>query len=381
VAQQRAGRVAATGQLGDGTVINDDPGLEHEADRMGARATALASSIATPRALPAPTSSSSSSSIVQGLWTRDVARTKVAIGWKHRGDAYNRILGEFQYWQTFVSSQSGVVKQQFLNQLIRMIDEYIDEKQDKQRQAAASDRQTTINGMVQLRGNVETELRGLGNVTPGRERVYVGGGQKAIDEDSLMSSGLANEYGGVFGGKQAVLPGTADALADLGNGATIHAFGHGNFGTGIGSTKHKMTPAQLVDGLISDGLPLDKPVVLRLFACGTGAESQRGGQYLRNETAFVQRVAQLMARRGFQHAMVIGYALYGIPAAYQDAPLGKGRAIYSPRRDIHHEESNKIPVTEREVVWAVRQGRAWKSSGTRWVASNPSTDHYEINRA
>ena len=38
VAQQSQGRVRATTQLKEGVSINDDAGLESEADRMGARA-------------------------------------------------------------------------------------------------------------------------------------------------------------------------------------------------------------------------------------------------------------------------------------------------------------------------------------------------------
>lgn len=38
VAQQKQGRVQATTQMKTGTPINDDPGLEHEADVMGAQA-------------------------------------------------------------------------------------------------------------------------------------------------------------------------------------------------------------------------------------------------------------------------------------------------------------------------------------------------------
>lgn len=38
VVQQRQGRVQATGTVADGRALNDDPGLEAEADRMGSRA-------------------------------------------------------------------------------------------------------------------------------------------------------------------------------------------------------------------------------------------------------------------------------------------------------------------------------------------------------
>jgi hypothetical protein len=38
VAQQKQGRVQATTQLKTGTPVNDDPGLEREADVMGAQA-------------------------------------------------------------------------------------------------------------------------------------------------------------------------------------------------------------------------------------------------------------------------------------------------------------------------------------------------------
>lgn len=38
VAQQKQGRVEATTQMKTGTPVNDDPGLEHEADVMGAQA-------------------------------------------------------------------------------------------------------------------------------------------------------------------------------------------------------------------------------------------------------------------------------------------------------------------------------------------------------
>ncbi|MBB6735616.1 DUF4157 domain-containing protein [Cohnella sp. CBP 2801] len=41
VIQQKAGRVAPTGRVGSGALLNDDPGLEREADEMGARAAAF----------------------------------------------------------------------------------------------------------------------------------------------------------------------------------------------------------------------------------------------------------------------------------------------------------------------------------------------------
>ena len=41
VVQQAQGRVQATTQMKEGTPVNDDPGLEHEADVMGAKAMAL----------------------------------------------------------------------------------------------------------------------------------------------------------------------------------------------------------------------------------------------------------------------------------------------------------------------------------------------------
>jgi len=43
VIQQKAGRVAPTGRVGGGTLLNDDPSLEREADDMGSKAAAAAS--------------------------------------------------------------------------------------------------------------------------------------------------------------------------------------------------------------------------------------------------------------------------------------------------------------------------------------------------
>lgn len=47
VAQQKQGRVAATRQLKGNVAVNDDKGLENEADKMGARATTILTSQAT----------------------------------------------------------------------------------------------------------------------------------------------------------------------------------------------------------------------------------------------------------------------------------------------------------------------------------------------
>ncbi len=51
--QQRQGRVAATTQVG-GTPVNDDPGLEREADRMGAQAAQVGQRRADPAAATSP---------------------------------------------------------------------------------------------------------------------------------------------------------------------------------------------------------------------------------------------------------------------------------------------------------------------------------------
>jgi len=53
VVQQKQGRVAPTMRLGD-TAINDDAGLEGEADRMGTRALSAPSAMMAPRAAQAP---------------------------------------------------------------------------------------------------------------------------------------------------------------------------------------------------------------------------------------------------------------------------------------------------------------------------------------
>ncbi|MFV8755338.1 eCIS core domain-containing protein [Nannocystaceae bacterium ST9] len=379
VAQQRAGRVHATGTLGDGTAINTDAGLEREADRMGARAHELARSSGPRSTLGSSgvrASAGAGPEIVQGLWTRDEARTQVANKWKSRSDAYTHVLDEFRHWHDYVIGETSAVKREFLQQLIRTIESYVADKAKKTTHDRSANREKTLNGMYMLRDHVMTELAALGGAEPTQERVYVGGGEAAIEEDWLMSGGLGY---GVFAGKTRVMPGTADALANLGDGPTIHAFGHGNFGTGIGSKSHKLDPSQLVDGMIADGLPRARPVVLRLFACGTGAASLRGGHYARNSPAFVQRVAERLAARRFQHATVIGYTLFANATAHPDAPLGTGRAIYEEKADIHNDPTNIIPVADREVIWVVRRGRAWQSSGGNWVASNPHGDHYEIN--
>jgi hypothetical protein len=379
VAQQRAGRVRATNELGDGTVINDDPALEREADRMGARAQQMAAVDGGPRSTmtrPAAKSSASTGTpIVQGLFTQREAKATVKVSGMWRSAAYEAILAEFGHWHSYVRTKSNVVKHDFLTQLLRRIDEYIASKQAKQQNDARSDR---ILNMQLLRANVIAELNVI-NPQAGEERVYVGGGQNAIDDDHLISAGLWDGVG-VLGGKQTVLPGTQNALANLAEGTTIHVFGHGNLGTAIGSENDNLDPQQLVNQLIADGLSPDEPVILRLFACGTGSAPQRSTKIPRTQAPFVERVAKLLASREFQHVTVIGYAAWGMATSDPNAPLGTGRIVYSPKERIHNAASNIIPVTDREVVWVVHDGTAKQSSGGRWLMTQTGDERFEINR-
>lgn len=384
VAQQRAGRVQADARLADGTAINRDARLEHEADTMGARAVALAgasagtttiaSTLAASPASPQPrVRSAGAAPVLQGLWTRDEARAEVAVDWSHRSGAYKHILGEFQRWHGGVNTRSGAVKREFLQRLLDLIDRYVAAKAAKRQDAR---RRGVLAGMARLRANVATELAGLGAVVAAGERVYVAGGRAALDEDRTLSGGITH---GQFRGMTRSDPG-AGGLDQLGEGVTIHVYGHANYGTAIGSHHHNHNPSQLVDALLADGLAPETPVILRLFSCGSGAENAASGVY-RTSTSFVQRVAERMARRGFEHATVIGYGLYMIPARFGDAPLGKGRKVFASNEAVHEAGANKVPVSDREVVWLVREGAAFQSSGERWVASNPSKDRYEINLA
>lgn len=65
VVQQQQGRVKPTGQLGGQQPINDDAGLEHEADVHGARAVALATALADERPGGGPPAPAAGSRVVQ----------------------------------------------------------------------------------------------------------------------------------------------------------------------------------------------------------------------------------------------------------------------------------------------------------------------------
>lgn len=384
VAQQRAGRVRADARLADGTAINADARLEHEADTMGARAVSLAgqaartSTIAStlaPASTPARASATSGAApVLQGLFTRDVARAKVSVDWRSRSAAYRHILGEFQRWHGGVKDESTLVRHEFLQRLLESIDRYVAAKTAKQQNQR---RAHVLAGMAELRADVVAELAGLGAAVPSNERVYVAGGEAALEEDRTLRGGITH---GRFRGMDRVDSGEG-GLEALEEGATVHVYGHANYGTAIGSKTHKLDPTQLVDALLADGLEPERPVVIRLFACGSGAGTQAGGHYARNSTSFAQRMAERMATRGFTHATVIGYGHYMMPVAYPDAPLGKGRVVFDDGKPIHNDAANILPLADREVVWVVRAGHAQQTTGEAWVASNPKGERYEINLA
>jgi len=229
-----------------------------------------------------------------------------------------------------------------------------------------------------LLANVDQELDEVrhGEIEPPREMVYVGGGKEARDGDATISGGLSY---GLMHGKTAINPGIEGSLRALDQGAIIHVYGHSNFGTGIGSKKHKLTPGALVDSLISDGLRPRQAVTIRLAACGTGASIVRGGAIVANSKPFVEQVAKLLAGRGFQNATVVGYTAFVIPASYEEAPEGKGRIIYAPGHDIHSEKENEVRLRDREVIWTIREGVARKNSGGKYEYSNPKKGYYKIS--
>lgn len=378
VAQQRAGRVRATQFLSDGTRINQDSTLEREADLMGYRAQLRASR--GPKGEPQsktihPAPSLASPPIVQGLWNRSQAQAKVSVRGSFRSEEYHAILNEFGLWAALTTGRSAAVKYEYLIRLKDRIDEYIESKRTKAQSTARDQR---IENMGLLLDNVEQEIIEVrrGETEPPEEMVYVGGGKEARSADTSISGGLSF---GIMNGKRAIDPGIEDSLRGLDEGSVIHVYGHSNFGTGIGSKKHKLTPSALVDSLISDGLRPGRAVTIRLAACGTGASIVSGGKIVANSKPFVEQVAKLLAGRGFQNATVVGYTAFVIPARYEEAPEGKGRIVYAPDEDIHSKPENQVRLRDREVIWTIREGVARKNSGGKFEYSNPRKGYFKIH--
>ncbi len=315
------------------------------------------------------------SPIIQGLWNRTQAQSRVSVRRRSRSKEYKAILNEFGLWAFLTAGRSAAVKYEYLIRLKDRIQEYIDSKKAK---AQSTDRDQRIENMGLLLANVDQELDEVrhGEIEPPREMVYVGGGKEARDGDATISGGLSY---GLMHGKTAINPGIEGSLRALDQGAIIHVYGHSNFGTGIGSKKHKLTPGALVDSLISDGLRPRQAVTIRLAACGTGASIVRGGAIVANSKPFVEQVAKLLAGRGFQNATVVGYTAFVIPASYEEAPEGKGRIIYAPGHDIHSEKENEVRLRDREVIWTIREGVARKNSGGKYEYSNPKKGYYKIS--
>ncbi len=315
--------------------------------------------------------------IIQGLWTKDQAKERVSIDGRFRSEEYHAILNEFDLWVPLTSGRSAAVKYEYLIRLKDRIQEYIESKEAKNQNSQDTDRQQRIENMRLLLSNVTAELVVVrrGNITPPDELVYVGGGQEARNDDQNINGGLTS---GIMRRKRAINPGIQNSLRGLGQGSVIHVFGHSNYGTGIGSEKHKLSPNEVVRSLISDGLRSTHAVTIRLAACGTGASTVRGGKIVRNSKPFVEQVAKLLARHGFQNATVVGYTVFVIPSEYRNTPGGKGRQVYAEDEDIHFQSDNIFRLRDREVVWTIREGVARKNSGGEYKYSNPRKNYYSI---
>lgn len=78
VVQQAQGRVSPTGRLHTGAPVNDDPSLEREADRMGARATAANTSNAAAQTSSRPAIAPRGGGVAQGMFRGVVSGVKKA---------------------------------------------------------------------------------------------------------------------------------------------------------------------------------------------------------------------------------------------------------------------------------------------------------------
>lgn len=126
VVQQAQGRVQPTMQMKNGVPVNDDKGLEHEADVMGNKAVQMAAYVDN-RKLKPPAISNSQATVAQGKWFRmstlldhtdeiEVAEIQASADRGNFFEAFGKILSKYPE----LSRDFGAISSRFGNEDIRL---------------------------------------------------------------------------------------------------------------------------------------------------------------------------------------------------------------------------------------------------------------------
>ncbi len=222
-----------------------------------------------------------------------------------------------------------------------------------------------------------------------KHMAYLPAGHAESDaDDHIKYSFIESEY--VHGGVSYVseanrIEPNQGGLHQLDDGGTIHVVGHGNWGTGIGSKKNKMTPDQLLAGLLSDGLDPNKRVTIELYACNSGAsvEGALHQQGMKTQASYAERFAKAIKADGrFKNVKVIGYGgIVGSDGTTKPRyHMSRSGHWYSRRYEYtgtDNSDKQATGVTHRMNymnIWEVQGGMAKRAYGQKMTAKYDSAN-------
>jgi hypothetical protein len=157
------------------------------------------------------------------------------------------------------------------------------------------------------------------------------------------------------------------------NGAasSLYIVGHGNWGSGVGTSQHHYGGGRLAQILVNEGLqPAQVALDIYVVACNSGVAMQRLGPLAGRRRAYVARLADALAALGFTNVTVHGYA--GFISTALSSTLKLNRWTLNPSA-THAHRVNLSGPNNREVVYSVMGGVAQKVSGQDWQGTSSVT--------